>query len=184
MYEDEDTWVCLSHEPLSVSEAFEFVRSNASGAVASFIGTTRDNFDGKKVTSLEYEAYAEMATEEMTNIIAQMRQKWALNRVYMTHKLGPCPVGDVSIIIFVSSAHRGDALQASEYAINTLKATVPIWKKVSCHCILFSKNSPPSVAFNNNLHNLTKICILYNRFLTGVLRRWIRCGMESKRDSA
>lgn len=72
-----------------------------------------------------------MAEREMSKIINQMRERWALERVSIAHRTGVCPVGEASVIIAVSSAHRKEALEAAHFAIDTLKATVPIWKKVT-----------------------------------------------------
>ena len=105
------------------------VGSPRAGAVATFSGTTRDNFEGKQVVRLEYECYEEMAMKEMRKICQEIRKRWKVERVSITHRLGLCPVGEASVVIAVSSAHRAEALEGVSFAINTLKAKVPIWKK-------------------------------------------------------
>ncbi|XP_006731730.1 molybdopterin synthase catalytic subunit, partial [Leptonychotes weddellii] len=116
-------------EKLSIDEASQLVISPLCGAVSLFVGTTRNNFEGKKVISLEYEAYLPMAENEIRKICSDIRQKWPVRHIAVFHRLGLVPVSEASIIIAVSSAHRAASLQAVSYAIDTLKAKVPIWKK-------------------------------------------------------
>ncbi len=102
-----------------------------AGAISSFFGTTRDTFENKVVTHLEYEAYPEMAQQCMLDICDKIRSKWDVLNIAIQHKLGPCPVLETSVAIVVSSAHRTDSLEAVHFAIDELKRMVPIWKKVS-----------------------------------------------------
>ena len=90
---------------------------------------TRDNFEGRRVLKLEYEAYPEMAVAEMKKIGNEIVQKWPDVRIAMIHTLGIVPVGEASVVIAVSSPHRDAAYAASRHGIDTLKARVPIWKK-------------------------------------------------------
>ncbi|KAG8519813.1 Molybdopterin synthase catalytic subunit, partial [Galemys pyrenaicus] len=115
-------------EKLSVDEVSQLVISPLCGAISLFVGTTRNNFEGKKVISLEYEAYLPMAENEVRKICSDMRQKWPVKHIAVFHRLGLVPVSEASIIIAVSSAHRAASLEAVSYAIDTLKAKVPIWK--------------------------------------------------------
>lgn len=108
-------------------------KSVKAGAISTFFGTTRDTFEDKIVTYLEYEAYPEMALESMLDICNQIRSRWNVFHIIMQHKLGPCPVLETSIAIIISSAHRKDSLDAVHYAIDELKRTVPIWKKEFYH---------------------------------------------------
>ena len=103
---------------------------SSAGAISSFLGTTRDNFEDKVVTYLEYESYPDMALDYMLEICTKAREKWQLIHIAIQHKLGPCPIKDISIAIIISSAHRKDSLAAVHYAIDELKRSVPIWKKV------------------------------------------------------
>lgn len=114
---------------LSVEEVSQLVVSPLCGAVALFVGTTRNNFEGKKVISLEYEAYLPMAENEIRKICNDIRQKWPVRHIAVFHRLGLVPVSEASTVIAVSSAHRAASLEAVSYAIDALKAKVPIWKK-------------------------------------------------------
>jgi molybdopterin synthase catalytic subunit len=105
------------------------VASPGSGAIITFDGTVRDNARGKQVTHLSYEAYPEMALKELQKIRDQAMQRWSLNEVAIIHRIGRMEIGESSVFIAVSSAHRGDAFEACRFAIDTLKTTVPIWKK-------------------------------------------------------
>ncbi|XP_072814806.1 molybdopterin synthase catalytic subunit isoform X2 [Vicugna pacos] len=120
----------LTSEKLSIDEVSRLVISPLCGAISLFVGITRNNFEGKKVISLEYEAYLPMAENEIRKICIDIRQKWPVRHIAVFHRLGLVPVSEASIVIAVSSAHRAAALEAVSYAIDTLKARVPIWKKV------------------------------------------------------
>ncbi|KAI8865827.1 Molybdopterin biosynthesis MoaE [Ramicandelaber brevisporus] len=120
----------FSHSHLSVDEAVNFVRADNCGAISTFIGTTRDHFDGKAVIKLEYESHVPMATKSLTRAIQNARNTWNdIERVSIIHKLGECPVGDISVIISVSSPHRETAIKAVGFLIEELKLSAPIWKK-------------------------------------------------------
>jgi len=120
----------ITHKPLDVGAISASVTDCNTGATSLFVGTTRDNFDGKKVVKLEYEAYESMATKEIQKICALIRDKWPrVHKIALHHRLGEVEVKEASVVIGVSSPHRQDALEAVEFAINKLKETVPIWKK-------------------------------------------------------
>ncbi|XP_059550992.1 molybdopterin synthase catalytic subunit isoform X1 [Myotis daubentonii] len=116
-------------EKLSVEEVSQLVTSPLCGAVSLFVGTTRNHFEGKKVISLEYEAYIPMAENEVRRICGDVRRKWPVRHMAVFHRLGLVPVSEASVVIAVSSAHRAASLGAVSYAINALKAKVPVWKK-------------------------------------------------------
>eukprot|EP00758_Cryptobia_borreli_P004201 Tbor_TRINITY_DN4238_c0_g1::TRINITY_DN4238_c0_g1_i2::g.23846::m.23846/K03635/MOCS2B, moaE; molybdopterin synthase catalytic subunit len=104
--------------------------SPACGAVSSFLGITRGSFNGKAVEKLSYVAYKTMAMKEMIKIVREVFKSYqGIYRVIISHRLGDCPVGEASVYIAVASAHRQPGLEATQFAINTLKARVPIWKK-------------------------------------------------------
>jgi molybdopterin synthase catalytic subunit len=119
----------LSEQPLSLEEAVREVASEQAGAIATFTGTTRSHSRGRDVIRLEYEAYEGMAEAEMERIAAELKERYTLVEVAIHHRVGVVGVGETSVVIAVSSAHRGDALAACADAIDTLKGTVPLWKK-------------------------------------------------------
>lgn len=127
--ETSDDYVHITNDKLSLEDLATRVQANSAGAIATFSGTTRDNFNGKKVVQLEYEAYTPMALKELHAICDRMREKWRLIKIALVHRIGIVPVGESSVIVATSSAHRKEALEAAQYAIDELKARVPIWKK-------------------------------------------------------
>jgi molybdopterin synthase catalytic subunit len=114
---------------LSIEDISDNVSSPSCGAVSVFIGTTRDSFDGKQVLQLEYEAYMPMAKRKMLEVCAAIREKWNVHNITIIHRIGVVPVKEASIVIAISSAQRKESLEAVHYAIDTVKAVVPIWKK-------------------------------------------------------
>lgn len=107
----------------------QVVLTGGDGAVVTFVGTVRDNTQGRKVVALEYEAYAEMAEAEMHRIGIEMVSKWGLHGIAMRHRVGKLAVGEISVVIATSSAHRREAFEACSEALDLLKARVPVWKK-------------------------------------------------------
>ncbi|MQL74841.1 hypothetical protein Taro_007233 [Colocasia esculenta] len=130
--EEEKTLVEIlepSPAPLDSARYVSFVRDPACGAVATFEGTTRDTFEGRRVVELRYEGYGPMALRQLREICAAARARWAVERVAVAHRLGRVPVGEASVFVAVSSVHRADALAACGFLIDEVKASVPIWKK-------------------------------------------------------
>jgi molybdopterin synthase catalytic subunit/molybdopterin converting factor small subunit len=119
----------VGEEPLDVAAVVAQVADPAAGATATFIGTTRDHNRGRAVTRLEYDAYPEMAASEMARIAATVIERHGVAKVAMAHRTGHVPIGEASVIIAVSAAHRAAAIDACREAIDTLKQTVPVWKK-------------------------------------------------------
>ncbi len=105
------------------------MKAGADGAVCVFDGIVRDNTRGRKTLHLDYEAYREMALEQMATLAAEAVTKYSVRDVAIVHRLGRLLVGETSVLIVVSSAHRGAAFDACRWLIDTLKKTVPIWKK-------------------------------------------------------
>jgi molybdopterin synthase catalytic subunit/molybdopterin converting factor small subunit len=116
-------------DPLDLDAIVAEVSDPAAGAIATFIGITRLHSRGRTVTHLEYDAYPEMAAAEMERIAEAVRARHDVLRVSIAHRTGHVPLGEASVIIAVSAAHRGSAMDACREAIDTLKQTVPIWKK-------------------------------------------------------
>ena len=119
----------VTSEPLSVDSLVRAVLTEGDGAVVTFVGTVRDNSQGRKVRALEYEAYGEMAEAEMERIGLEMIDKWGLHGIAMRHRVGKLEIGETSVIIAVSAPHRQEAFAACSEALDLLKATVPVWKK-------------------------------------------------------
>jgi molybdopterin synthase catalytic subunit len=119
----------LSEFPLSLDDAVREVASDDAGAIATFTGTTRARSRGREVVRLEYEAYEGMAEAEMERIAADLKERYSLIDVAVHHRVGVVGIGETSVVIAVSSAHRAAALAACAEAIDTLKSSVPLWKK-------------------------------------------------------
>jgi len=119
----------LSNEPLSLERAAAEVASDGAGAIATFVGTTRARSRGREVIRLEYEAYEGMAEAEMERIAGVLRDRHDVIDVAIHHRVGPVEIGETSVVIAVSAAHRAAAFDACREAIDTLKQTVPLWKK-------------------------------------------------------
>ena len=119
----------ITSEVLNLSECVEKVMSPQAGSIDVFIGTVRDRTKGKKVIRLEFEAYEKMALNEMQKIADEMMKRWPLHKILIHHRTGILQIGEVPVVIAVSASHRSAAFDACRYAIDTLKQTVPIWKK-------------------------------------------------------
>ncbi|PRP77146.1 molybdopterin synthase catalytic subunit-like [Planoprotostelium fungivorum] len=120
---NEHVLVEVTSAPISLDRLTQFVGCAEAGAISTFSGTTRNNFNGKKVLKLKYKAYEPMAIKEMRKIVDETKKKWNIERAAMV------PIGEASVIIAFSSAHRRESLEAVSWAIDELKAKVPVWKK-------------------------------------------------------
>ncbi|KAA0061748.1 hypothetical protein IC582_009927 [Cucumis melo] len=131
MASEERTLVEILEEniPIDMAKYITFVSAPQAGAISTFSGTTRDNFEGKTVVELRYEAYVPMAIRSIKSICSSARSSWNLHSIAVAHRLGPVPVGGVSVFIAVSAVHRADAMDCCRFVIDELKACVPIWKK-------------------------------------------------------
>ncbi|GAC1359190.1 MAG: molybdenum cofactor biosynthesis protein MoaE [Ktedonobacteraceae bacterium] len=121
--------ILLTREPLKRDELIAAVSHPSVGGIVTFEGVVRDNARGKQVRYLEYDVYEEMAQQQISTIIAEAEQRWGIDRVAVAHRFGRLEIGEASVIIVVASPHRGEAFEACRYIIDTLKKTVPIWKK-------------------------------------------------------
>ena len=119
----------LSAEPLSLDAAVEEVRSDAAGAIATFTGTVRNRSRERDVQYLEYEAYEGMAEEVMAELAGDLERRHELSAIAIHHRVGRVEIGEPSVVVAVSAPHRAAALAACKEAIDTLKGTVPLWKK-------------------------------------------------------
>ena len=119
----------LTREPLNRNVLIDAVSSPDCGGIVVFEGVVRDHARGKQVRYLEYEIYEEMAREQIQAIIHEAQQRWGVERIALAHRFGRLEIGEASVIIVVASPHRAQAFDACRYIIDTLKATVAIWKK-------------------------------------------------------
>jgi molybdopterin synthase catalytic subunit/molybdopterin converting factor small subunit len=126
----EPDWIEVTAEPLSERAVAQAVEHPGAGGIALFSGVVRDQTGGRRVKFLEYEAHGPMALAKMREIATAIRERWpATARIALVHRIGRLEIGESSVMIAVSSPHRGPAFEACRFAIDTLKETVPIWKK-------------------------------------------------------
>jgi molybdopterin synthase catalytic subunit len=119
----------LHDDAVSLDAVVREVATDRAGAIATFTGTVRDNARGRDVDHLEYEAYEGMAEQMMADLAESLKAKYDIEQVAIHHRTGRVEIGEPSVVIAVSGAHRADALAACKEAIDTLKETVPLWKK-------------------------------------------------------
>ena len=119
----------LTEQPIDVTAVLARVQSPQAGAVVLFLGTTREFTGEKQTASLDYECYPEMALGKLQELESLAREAWPLVECVIVHRLGHVPLGEASVAVAVSTAHRGDAFNAGQWLIDRLKQVVPIWKK-------------------------------------------------------
>lgn len=124
-----DPLILLTHDPLDHAALVAATTHSSVGGIVVFEGVVRDRARGKQIRYLEYETYEEMAREQIVTIINNAQQRWGVERVAVAHRFGRLEIGEASVIIVVASPHRAEAFEACRYIIDTLKETVPIWKK-------------------------------------------------------
>ena len=124
----EDIFQLVRHQ-IRPNEIVESLKAPEDGALVVFDGFVRNNFKGRQTLYLDYEAYEPMAYSKMREIGAEIREKFSIHRLAIVHRLGRLEIGETSVLIAVSSPHRGAAFDACRYAIDTVKRSVPIWKK-------------------------------------------------------
>ena len=117
----------LVREPIDLASLTS--TAPGDGALCLFVGVVRDQNRGRKVLHLDYEAYEEMALPLMVEIGAEARRRWPITELRMVHRLGRLGIGEASVAVAVASPHRAEAFAAGRFLIDTLKTTVPIWKK-------------------------------------------------------
>ena len=121
--------VRLQREPIRVDEALDSIAGRGDGAVAFFLGTVRNHNEGRTVLRLDYHAYPEMAEAEMARIESETKAKFGVTSVVLIHRTGVLEVGEASVLVAAASPHRAEAFDACRFAMETLKRTVPIWKR-------------------------------------------------------
>lgn len=125
--------IAIGPEPIDIAAMIAAVRDPAHGAIATFLGTTRETSPGddRPVEALDYEAYMEMALADFRAIAADCETTYGPLKIAIVHRIGRVALGEASVAIAIGTPHRGAAFDACEYAINTLKARAPIWKRES-----------------------------------------------------
>jgi molybdopterin synthase catalytic subunit len=127
---DSNVWTAITSDPLPVEEARRWVTTPSSGGVVVFTGVVRDHAEGREgVTGLTYEAYESAAQERLDEIARSALATWPLGRVALLHRVGDVELGEPTVVVAVASAHRAEAFEAARWCIDTLKETVPIWKR-------------------------------------------------------
>jgi molybdopterin synthase catalytic subunit len=119
----------LGLDPIDAAALVRHVRTDSDGAIVTFDGCVRDNSHGRRTLYLDYESYESMALAKLKGIAAEIHAEFAIDRVAIAHRLGRLEIGETSVFIAVSAPHRASAFEACRFAIDTLKRTVPIWKK-------------------------------------------------------
>jgi molybdopterin synthase catalytic subunit len=123
------TSIKITSSTLNLQDCYNFVQDASCGGIALFVGTVRNATQNKEVTLLDFSGYEPMAIKEMQKIADTALKKFSIHKIAIHHAVGALKIGAIPVIIAVSSAHRKAAFEACEFAIDTLKETVPIWKK-------------------------------------------------------
>lgn len=129
--EEDHVLVLVTADPIDPGEALRFVADPASGASCLFVGTIRDHSERGVVTGMHYEAWVDLALQRLHEVIEEVTSAWPLKKMAVLHRFGDLSIGDVSVAIACSSAHRADAFAACQRAIDRLKEEAPIWKRES-----------------------------------------------------
>ncbi len=119
----------ITSNPLSPDSIAAALSRAGNGALVLFTGMVRSPSQGKEVLFLEYEAYSDMAEKKLRQIVEEMRYKWQLHDVSISHRVGKLAVGDAALVVAVAAPHRREAFDACQYAVDRVKDIVPIWKK-------------------------------------------------------
>ncbi len=124
-----ESFIQITDVPIKAEAVIQLVRTDDSGAVNVFIGTVRNSTQNKEVVGLEFEAYETMALKEINKIVELIKDRWPINAIAIHHRVGALAIGDIPVVIAVSTPHRKQGFEACQFAIDTLKQKVPIWKK-------------------------------------------------------
>lgn len=124
-------WVAITADPLPLAEATAWATTPGAGAVVSFLGVVRDHSEGREgVEAIDYEAYETEARNRLEDVAAEVRRRWPMvERLALVHRIGEVALSEASVAVVVSTPHRPEAFEAARFAIDTLKETVPIWKR-------------------------------------------------------
>jgi molybdopterin synthase catalytic subunit len=126
--------IALTPDPIDISSAYKYLQTDGAGAIDFFFGVVRDNTPGadgefRAVERLEYEAYSTMAVKEMRKIADEAHRRWPILKYVIIHRTGTLRIGEMAVLIGVATPHRAESFEATRYIIDTIKQTVPIWKK-------------------------------------------------------
>ena len=121
--------ITLTTDPIDLGSTYTYLQSDEAGAIDLFLGVVRNNTASQSVDHLEYEAYGRMAISEMQKIADEACRRWKILRYVVIHRTGTLGIGEIAVLIGVTTPHRADAFDACRYIIDTIKQTVPIWKK-------------------------------------------------------
>jgi len=121
--------ILVTRKPLDTEAITSTVRASANGGIVTFLGTTRDETDGRRVLYLEYEAYQGMAEKMLVRVAQEVRKRWGITDLAIAHRLGRLEIGEVSLVVAAASPHRAEAFAACQYVVDRIKQNVPIWKK-------------------------------------------------------
>jgi molybdopterin synthase catalytic subunit len=119
----------ITKTSISIAAMLREVRDDSAGGIVVFVGTIRNINDGKPIDELEYEVYREMGEKKMLEIESEVKERWPVKKIKAVHRYGKMKVGEVSVVVAVSSEHRKEAFEACRYAIDKMKRTLPLWKK-------------------------------------------------------
>ncbi|EAQ76873.1 molybdenum cofactor biosynthesis protein MoaE [Blastopirellula marina] len=119
----------LTHETIDLQSLYDMVATPTAGAIVTFSGVTRELTQGRQTESLDYEAYAEMALAKLTELEQIAKERWPIEKCAVVHRLGHLEIGEASVVVAASSAHREAAFLAAKWLIDTLKEEAPIWKR-------------------------------------------------------
>ncbi len=119
----------VTREPLNPAQLVDAVRRDESGAVVLFYGVVRNHNEGRRVQYLEYDAYEGMAEKKLREVADEVKRRFPIDDIAIAHRVGRLDIGETSLLVAVSSAHRADAFEAAHYCVDRIKQVVPIWKK-------------------------------------------------------
>ena len=119
----------ITYDPLEPGVIAEKVMKGGNGAVVTFVGTTRNKTGDRAVMHLEYEAYRPMADTKLEQVVDEIRERWSIEDVAISHRLGKLEIGETSMVVAIASPHRKEAFESCQYAVDRVKQIVPIWKK-------------------------------------------------------
>ncbi|MEW4489143.1 molybdenum cofactor biosynthesis protein MoaE [Thalassoglobus sp. JC818] len=128
-FKESDCWIELVDQPIDVAAVQEFVTTRSAGAVVLFLGTVREMTGERQTVALDYQAYPEMAIAKMQEIASEAKEKWPIQKVAVIHRTGRLELAEASVVVGVSTPHRGDSFAAGQYLIDELKVRVPVWKR-------------------------------------------------------